>query len=234
MTSHPNSLSKARRREALSGYLFLLPSFLGFAIFVIFPILYGIYLSFTNGDGFNTPQWIGLDNYKRLFQDDLVIKSLFNNFTYTLLYVPANLVLSLLVAVLLHSKIKGGKVLKTILFFPYITSSIAITTMWKQMLMPNGPVNTFLRNIGITNLPIPRFIQSSSSRCGPGLGSTWWCFWQDFKVSPLICMKPPGWTALPAGSCSAALRFLCFLPPHFSFLQWVSSAPLRCSILSFS
>ena len=81
MTSHPNSLSKARRREALSGYLFLLPSFLGFAIFVIFPILYGIYLSFTNGDGFNTPQWIGLDNYKRLFQDDLVIKSLFNNFT---------------------------------------------------------------------------------------------------------------------------------------------------------
>lgn len=153
MTSHPNSLSKARRREALSGYLFLLPSFLGFAIFVIFPILYGIYLSFTNGDGFNTPQWIGLDNYKRLFQDDLVIKSLFNNFTYTLLYVPANLVLSLLVAVLLHSKIKGGKVLKTILFFPYITSSIAITTMWKQMLMPNGPVNTFLRNIGITNPP---------------------------------------------------------------------------------
>lgn len=51
MTSHPNSLSKARRREALSGYLFLLPSFLGFAIFVIFPILYGIYLSFTNGKG---------------------------------------------------------------------------------------------------------------------------------------------------------------------------------------
>lgn len=154
MTRNRTRLSTARRRESISGYLFLLPSLIGFASFVIYPILYGLYLSFTNGDGFNVPEWIGLTNYQRMVTDRLVIKSLQNNIMYTALYVPANIALSLLVAVILNSKVKGGKPLRTILFFPYITSSIAITTIWKQLMMPDGPLNSMLRAIGVTSPPM--------------------------------------------------------------------------------
>ncbi|MDR3052110.1 MAG: sugar ABC transporter permease [Oscillospiraceae bacterium] len=158
-------MTAVRRKEMLAGYLFLLPSFAGFFVFVIYPILYGLYLSFTNGDGFNAPQWIGLANYQRLFKDALVLKSLHNNFLYTLLYVPANLALSLLVAVCLHSGLRGGRLYKTVLFFPYITSSIAITTIWKQLMMPkSGLINTMLRAMGMMNPP--QWLSASSSALG--------------------------------------------------------------------
>ena len=158
-------LTPARRSEAISGYLFLLPSLIGFVTFVIYPILYGFYLSFTNGDGFNVPQWIGLTNYQRMLGDNLVLRSLSNNITYTVLYVPANIALSLLVAVILHSRVRGSQPLKTVLFFPYITSSIAITTIWKQMMLPEtGPLNTVLRALGATDPP--RWLAASNSALG--------------------------------------------------------------------
>ena len=147
-------VNRIHRREIAAGYLFLLPSALGFFVFIGYPILYGFYLSFTNGDGFNTPDWIGLTNYARMLKDPLVMRSLMNNVKYALTYVPGIIALSLLVSVLIYNGIKGAKFFKTVLFFPYITSSIAISTIWKQMMQPDkGMINNFLRALGVANPP---------------------------------------------------------------------------------
>ena len=148
--------------DNITGYAFLLPSLFGFCAFVVYPILRGFFLSFTNSDGFNAPNFIGLANYVELFQSEVVRKSLLNNLTYSVLYVPGSLILSLLVAILVFNIGKGSRFFKTVLFFPYITSSIAISLIWKQLFLPDsGAINAVLRAIGFTNTPL--WLQSTKT-----------------------------------------------------------------------
>ena len=146
--------SKAYWRDALTGYLFLLPSAIGFLTFVAYPIIYGLYLSFTNSDGFNVPQFVGFTNFARAFSDNLVRRSIQNNFIYTFSFVPLNAALALLVSVIIHRGFRMAGFFKTVLFFPYITASIAIAVVWKQLYMPNkGLIDVALRAIGFSNTP---------------------------------------------------------------------------------
>lgn len=141
-------------REAFSGYLFLLPGALGFLTFVAYPVIYGLFLSITNSDGFNIPQIIGFANFEKAFSDKLVLKSLINNFKYTFSLVPLSAALSLLVAVLLHRGFKAANFFKTVLFFPYITAPIAIAIIWKQLFLPDkGLINSVLKAVGFQIVP---------------------------------------------------------------------------------
>ena len=146
--------AKARRREIISGYLFVLPNFVGFFIFMMIPIVMGFIISLTNYDGFTKMDFVGLKNYIAMFKDDYFIVSVKNNFLYTLVTVPVTLVLSTLLAVALNTGIKGSSLFKTMYFFPYITSMVAIGIIWTLLFNPTvGPINNVLRAIGIANPP---------------------------------------------------------------------------------
>ena len=118
--------AKARRREIISGYLFVLPNFIGFFVFMMIPIVMGFVISLTNYDGFAKMDFVGFKNYIAMFKDDYFIVSVKNNFLYTLVTVPVTLVLSTLLAVALNTGIKGSGLFKTMYFFPYITSMVAV------------------------------------------------------------------------------------------------------------
>lgn len=146
--------SKYRMREAMTGYLFLLPSFLGFVIFMFIPIVFGLYISFTNYDGFKVMDFIGFNNYLDMFQDSYFTISLKNNLVYTLVTVPATLIIALLLAVAVNKGLKGSAIFKTLFFFPYITSMVAVGIIWTLLYNPTvGPINSILRSIGISNPP---------------------------------------------------------------------------------
>lgn len=88
-------LSKSDRREERAALAFLLPNLLGFIIFVLVPVVGGLVLSLTNYDGFSEIEFVGIDNFKRLFQDEYFYTSLGNNIYYTIVSVTFTLVIAL-------------------------------------------------------------------------------------------------------------------------------------------
>lgn len=152
--SSKKRLSKKELKKNLVAYSFLLPNFLGFAIFTLIPVIFAFALSFLNWDGANPITFAGLGNFKRLFEDSTFIISLKNTFVYSIGTVPLTLVSALGIAILLNQKIFARNIFRTIFFFPYVASLVAIAVVWNMIFNPTmGVVNSFLMNIGIQNPP---------------------------------------------------------------------------------
>lgn len=155
----------------LKGYLFLLPSFAGLLTFVLIPILMGFIISFTNYDGYKKLDFVGLNNYIHMFQDDYVLTSLKNNVIYTAVTVPATMIISLLLALALNMGMKGSTFFRTMIFFPTISSMVAVGIVWSLLFNPvQGPVNQLLMAVGIDSPP-------------RWLASTTWALWAIMIVA---------------------------------------------------
>ena len=142
---------KIQRRKNFWGYLFIAPNFIGFIAFMLVPILMSLYFSFTDYDVITSANFVGLDNYISLFQDDQFITALLNTLWYCVLTVPAGVVLALLLAVLFNRQVPGIGVFRTLTFIPVITSMVAVSLVWSMLYEDNGGLlNTLL---GYLNLP---------------------------------------------------------------------------------
>ena len=139
-----------RRREAIGGYLFILPWIIGFLIFTFGPIIASFYFSLTNYQIVKPPVWAGLDNYRRLIHDDLFWQSLKVTSIYVVISVPIGLVLSFLVAMLMNQKVKGIGFWRTIFYLPNLVPLVGATMLWLWIFNPEfGLLNGFLETIGI-------------------------------------------------------------------------------------
>jgi multiple sugar transport system permease protein len=108
-------MSPRDRREARDGYIGILPWLIGFVLFTAGPLLVSLYLSFTQWDIIRPPQWIGLNNYVRMFTDDQLFRtSLGVTFSYVLMSVPLQLIVGLALALLLNAQVRGMNVFRTI------------------------------------------------------------------------------------------------------------------------
>jgi len=139
------------RREALEGYLFLLPWALGFLLLIAGPMIASLYLSFTQYDIARPPVFSGIDNYSRaLTVDPQFWPSLAKTFYYALIVVPVGLACSMLLATLLNQKLLGTNVYRTLYFLPHLTPIVATAVVWKVILHPEvGLLNTMLFYVGI-------------------------------------------------------------------------------------
>ncbi|MCL6590132.1 MAG: sugar ABC transporter permease [Firmicutes bacterium] len=145
---------KLTRRNRLTALGFLLPNLIGFLAFTLIPILAAFGLCFFKWDFANPAVFVGFKNFTKLFHDETFQISLLNTLYYTAVSVPLTIIISLFIAVLLNHKIKGIKFFRTIYFFPYISSLVAVGVVWNMLLQPTmGPVNGILRSIGIQNPP---------------------------------------------------------------------------------
>ncbi|SFM10176.1 carbohydrate ABC transporter permease [Halanaerobium salsuginis] len=142
------------KRNRKTAYLFLLPNFIGFFIFTLIPIVVAFVLCFVRWDFSNPMRFVGLKNFTYMFTDQTFIISLKNTFFFTIVSVPATMVISLGLAILLNKIVKGVKFLRTMYFIPYITSMVAIAIVWNMLYSPSmGPINNFLRTLGVDNPP---------------------------------------------------------------------------------
>lgn len=145
---------RMRRHSILVGWSFILPNFLGFALFTLVPVLAAFVLAFMNWDAYNPPTFAGIKNFTRLFGDQNFHVALVNTLLYALGHVPLTLVCALGLAILLNQKLRGIAFFRVAIFFPYITSLVAIAIVWNMLFDPvNGPINQFLHLLGIANPP---------------------------------------------------------------------------------
>ncbi len=145
-----------RRRNNLIAYSFIAPNFIGFAVFTLVPIVMAVGLSFMkwNGSAIQAPQFVGMGNYVKMLSDGRFKDALVNTVVYTVATVPLTMIFSLLLAVVLNQKIFGRNFFRTMSFFPYVASLVAVATVWNNLFSPvQGPVNQILRSIGIANPP---------------------------------------------------------------------------------
>lgn len=143
-----------KRKRALIGYSFIAPNFIGFAVFILFPVLFTILLSVMDWDGFNAMQFAGLSNFEAIFRDRVFKSAFWKTLLYVVFTVVLTLLASLGLACALNKKIKGRDAFRAAIFFPYVASMIAVGAVWKQLFeAKNGPINHLLMAIGIDNPP---------------------------------------------------------------------------------
>lgn len=143
--------NKTKLREALWGYLFILPVVLGFLVFMAAPIFDALIKSFTNASLLGETSFVGLDNYKKLlFHDPTFRISLKNTMIYSVGLVPLNIVMAFFMALLLKKKVRGIGFFRTAFFTPVVMSVVAWGIIWKFILGTDaGLLNLLLRGVGI-------------------------------------------------------------------------------------
>ena len=151
----PRKVLKKNTRDSLIAYSFIAPNFIGFCVFTLVPMVFAIALAFCSWDGRHAIQFIGLDNFIKLFTTDKIFQAaLKNTIVYVIGTVPLTLVCSLAMAVLLNQNVKLRNFFRTVAFFPYVASLVAVAAVWNMIFSPSmGPVNQILATLGVENLP---------------------------------------------------------------------------------
>lgn len=154
---------KLMNSESLTAYSMLLPSFIGVVVFLILPLLFVVYLSFTEwnfAEGLNGITFNGVDNYIRMLQDDRVKISFTNNLVY-LLNVPISIVLAILLAAALNKYVFFKKGIRVLYYLPFISSMVAVSVVFRTLFSDFGPVNEVLRNVFHISDPPGWFLSSA-------------------------------------------------------------------------
>ncbi|MDD3262109.1 MAG: sugar ABC transporter permease, partial [Oscillospiraceae bacterium] len=142
--------NKAKYRGWLCAYLFIAPLMIGLIVFYIIPFIQSVLYSFTDIDSFNNATFIGMANYQKMFTDPDMWRSLGNTLLWVVITVPIGILLSLIVAALLNTNIKGKSAYRTLYFLPVVTMPAAIAMVWKWIFNGQfGILNQFLALFGI-------------------------------------------------------------------------------------
>jgi len=168
--------SRARERKAIRyGLLFTLPATLGFALFLLGPMIASFVLGLTDYNVFkDSTRFIGFDHYARLFSgdDELFAKSLKSTFYFVVLKVPVTIVVSFAIALLLNLNLKGRAVFRTIVYLPSIVPAVATAMIWMWLLNPDlGLVNTLLSEL---RLPTSQWLYAEGSVIPSVVLTTMW------------------------------------------------------------
>lgn len=147
--THHGRFWTLRRRESLAGILFVAPQVIGFAVFVLGPLLAAMTFSFFRWNIiFGDLDFIGLDNFRRLFGDDEVWQVAITTVVFGLGFVPLTVLGGLGIAMALNRETRYAIALRTAYFMPVVISLAAWAIVWRLLLQPNGPVNGLLELAG--------------------------------------------------------------------------------------
>ena len=142
--------TRRRRHINWTPYLFLIVPLLLFMSWVIGPMIYSFYLSLTNWDGLSTPDFIGLRNYQRLFDDPIFYTALLNNLKWLISFITVPVVGGLALAMVLNSTIPGGRGIKAAFYSPYILAPVVVGLIFGWIYHPaGGLLNTALETVGL-------------------------------------------------------------------------------------
>lgn len=143
-------LSPLGRRQAAAGFLFVAPWLLALVVFHGYPIIAATYLSFTDYTVLTPPEWVGADNYVKMWGDSAVWRAARNSLFYALLSVPIGLVLSLVLALLLNRPVRGIGIHRTLFYMPSVVPPVAGTIVFLLLLEPrSGLLNTVIEVTGL-------------------------------------------------------------------------------------
>jgi ABC-type sugar transport system permease subunit len=142
---------RRRRREFVTGHLFILPGIAGLLLLIVYPLSTSAYHAFTDWNGLTPAEWAGLKNFDYLFRHDPTFwPSLRATAIFVLISVPASLVAGLALAVLVNRGLPGVRLFRTVFYLPVVLPSIAVLALWKYLYDPQyGLADTLLRKLGL-------------------------------------------------------------------------------------
>lgn len=138
-----------RKKNGTAGYLFFLPGFLFFSVFILYPLIRNFLYSFYDFrlTDLNHLEFIGLGNYRYVFQDPVFWTSLRNIFLYGIISVPGQMILGFLVAYALYQNRPGSKTFRVLFFLPVITSWVVASLIFKFVFTDQGYLNYFIMDV---------------------------------------------------------------------------------------
>jgi len=135
------------------AYLYLFPAFTVYTVFLLYPLLRSIQLSFYDWNGLTLGTWAGLDNYREIVQDDGLRASFAHAFVLMLFYAVAPLLIGLLLAAILNrAKVRGLAFFRTVVFLPQVVAMVVVAVAWRRIYAPDGSLNSVLSAIGLESL----------------------------------------------------------------------------------
>lgn len=174
---------RMQNRETIDGILFASPYLVLFAIFLLYPLLKGFYMSLFDWNVFapSTSEFIGLENYVRMVQDPMFWKSFANTLYFVVLTVPTLVLLGLGLALGVNREVKGQRLLRAIFFSPWVLTVSIVALVWKEVYAPTyGPLNYYLGFL-VENPPT---ILESFTLAMPAvaLATIWWTVGFNFII----------------------------------------------------
>lgn len=163
MAKQNSGIQRHKNPQELWGLFFAMPAIIGFFVFTAGPMIYSLYLGFTDAKLGINGAFVGLENYKTIFTTDpFFILSLKVTFTYVIYAVPLVLISSFMVALLLNTeKLRGVRFYRTICYLPALVPAVANGLLWKWMFNPDfGLLNTMLKTM---NLPTSQWVYSKAT-----------------------------------------------------------------------
>ena len=134
-------------KNNIIGLYFILPALVGTFVFIILPIFCSFALSFTDWDLLNEIKFIGFDNYKAVLTQPVFFQILINTLVYAISTTVFAVIIPLIIASIINSKIRGSEIFKTIYFLPFITPAVVIAIVWAWIFDPNiGGLNAILKS----------------------------------------------------------------------------------------
>lgn len=169
-----SKVSRETKRD-LVAYSFIAPNFIGFAVFTLVPIVFAFILAFMEWDGSNPMKWVGIKNFTDLAGDQFFTAAFKNTVIYCIGTVPLTMIASLALAIVLNQKVVGRGFFRTVSFFPYVASLVAITSVWKMLFHPSkGPINNILYNVfGVAQENLPQWFSGGLVMVSMILFSVW-------------------------------------------------------------
>lgn len=165
-----------RRRQAASwsNLLFVVPYLVVFAVMLVIPLGWGIWLSTTKGDLFGTDRWVGLANFIRLFGDPIFLETVWNTFYFVLLTVPALAAIGLALALVLNQQTRWAAVLRTIFFASTVLSVTVVTLVWRLVFLPDGGLLAVVTK-ALGGTPVAFLNDETLAMPAIAITTIWWC-----------------------------------------------------------
>jgi multiple sugar transport system permease protein len=149
-------MTPLQRRNAIYGYIAILPWFIGFLVFTAGPMVYSAYLAFTDWELLTPPEWVGLKNFEKLRSDPLFRTAMTNTIIYTVVSVPLQLLVALIVALLLNQGVRGQNLYRAIAFLPSQMPAVATSMLWFFIFSPTGGLANAA--IGLFGIPPQKWL----------------------------------------------------------------------------
>lgn len=197
LTAKPDYIAQRRRyrlvRNVIIPWIFILPILVIHIAVVAIPALTGLYYSLTEWSGIGEAEFIGLENFRRLFfEDEAFARALGNNLIWLAFFLTVPFILALLVSSLLSRVKRFGMFYRTVLFIPYLLPSVVTATIWRNLMNPRLGVGASLADIGIGGFDIAYLGRSDTALLAIAFADNWH-YWGFLMVLFLTAMQsiPP-------------------------------------------
>lgn len=218
--------SSLARKKALIAYSFILPNLIGFFLFTFVPIVFSLFLSFCEWNSGGDVRFVGLQNFIYMFTEDRSFGiSVLNTLYFMVGTVPVTLLIALGLAILMNKPLKGKVFFRSVLFFPYVASLVAVAVVWMALFNPDrGPVNGILMALGIDSPP--RWAASTTWAMPTIMGLTVWKSMGYYMIVYLAALQGVPKDLYEAASLDGASKW-----QQFRNVTWPGVMPTTFYIL---